>query len=487
MPKFFYFFLFVWLVAGVAYAHDGVATDTAVFKEPYKEPQTQTHNLTHIPVTPTTPNSLVNEPKSSEVPVLSSEELLDNPELLEHALYSSIVLGNVPAIKNLLPIYKKLPHQDDKARQLLIDMSKASLAQAEGDNKTAIKQYREVLADFPKLNDVRLTLARLLVDDKQNEAGKDQFVRLRSENALTDEQRAIVEAYIEHLNRQSKWSIGGGLGYAYDPNVGNAPDERVIPMNGGVWTFEEAEKAHGVSFGLSASRDFNIKGNYYAKVNGSINGKTYWTNHDHDDLMARLDAGLAYKNARTEWAVLPYHQKRHFGGEKYTQEAGVRGEYSRWFAPRHQVLSAVEWGHESYERNANLSGEMVGGSLTWLYLANARQYFSLGADYSYKDAHDKSRAYDRYGVRASWTREWDKGISTQFGLDVGKRAYGGDDLFGITRKEMEYTGRLSVWHRGVHFWGITPRLTMTYRKTDGNHPVYEYTKGNAFIQFNKTF
>lgn len=450
------------------------------------DPDTDTYNLTKIPDIPSPPSPNTID-TSHDVPSISTDELMNNPELLEQALYSSIMLGNTKAVKKLLPLYQQLPNAHDQTGMLLITLSQALLAQTDNNLKTAINKYRDILAQFPKMNDVRLVLAKLLFEDKQYEASKDQFIRLRSDETLSEAQQTLITTYLTMLDKVDAWRFGGGAGLAYDPNIGNAPSERQILLNGGTWTFSEPEKAYGMAYSLTANRDFNLKGNYHLRIDTGVHGKSYWSNHDHDDTNVRLNVGMAYKDIKSEWAVLPYTNKRWLGGDDYNQESGVRGEYAHWLDPHHQLLGAIELGYDHYAQHHASSGKVAGGSLTWLFVPNTRQNFSVGADYAHKDANDKARAYDRYGVRATWTNEWQKGISTQLGLDIGKRNHGAKDIFGIKRHETEYTSRLSVWHRKVHFLGITPRLTITHRISDGNHPVYEYKKANAFVQFNKTF
>ncbi|MBZ5718219.1 surface lipoprotein assembly modifier [Haemophilus influenzae] len=46
---------------------------------------------------------------------------------------------------------------------------------------------------------------------------------------------------------------------------------------------------------------------------------------------------------------------------------------------------------------------------------------------------------------------------------------------------------LSLWHRALHFKGITPRLTLSHRETRSNDVFNEYEKNRAFVEFNKTF
>lgn len=42
-------------------------------------------------------------------------------------------------------------------------------------------------------------------------------------------------------------------------------------------------------------------------------------------------------------------------------------------------------------------------------------------------------------------------------------------IFRITQRNKEYGVQVSLWHRALHFKGITPRLTWQYNKVKSNH------------------
>lgn len=433
-------------------------------------------------------NTLPAQPqKTDELPSVSSAELLANPELLEHALYSSVVLGNVPAVQKLLPLYRQTEKVNDKAGVLLVQMSGALLAKNSGELKTAIRLYREVVAAYPQMNDVRFALAAALFDDKQDEAAKDQFERLRGDDGTSTQEQAVIEQYLQTLSQRSHWDFGGGINYIYDPNINDAPNKRTAQLNGGTWTFAKPESAHGIGYYAQAGKDWNIKNNVYLSFGSELNGKSYWANHSYDDISVQARLGISYKDARTEAAVLPYYSKRWYGGERYTHETGVRGEWSSWLKPKHRLSIAGEIGKEIYEQNEKLNGISTSGSFTWLWLDNVRRYWTLGADIGSKNAPDQSRAYHRYGIRGSWTQEWQHGISSSLSLSASRRHYHAPDLLNIKRSETDYQARLSLWSRKIHYWGITPRLTFSYRHTQSNHPGYTSSKFSTFIQLGKSF
>lgn len=72
---------------------------------------------------------------------------------------------------------------------------------------------------------------------------------------------------------------------------------------------------------------------------------------------------------------------------------------------------------------------------------------------------------------------------------LGAAALSNGEFFsdGEKRRDTEWNTSLSLWHRALHFGGITPRLTVAYYRNNSNDAFYEYDKLRTFIEFNKTF
>ena len=109
--------------------------------------------------------------------------------------------------------------------------------------------------------------------------------------------------------------------------------------------------------------------------------------------------------------------------------------------------------------------------------------------YQERNGHAQSDNFNRYGGRAAWGQEWPKGISTRVQAGLAQRHYQTASLFsdGEKRRDTEWNTSLSLWHRALHFGGITPRLTVAYHRNHSNDAFYEYDKLRTFIEFNKTF
>ena len=101
----------------------------------------------------------------------------------------------------------------------------------------------------------------------------------------------------------------------------------------------------------------------------------------------------------------------------------------------------------------------------------------------------RSDNFNRYGNRLAWGQEWPQGISTRVQAGLAQRRYQTASFFseGKKRRDTEWNTSLSLWHRALHFGGMTPRLTVAYHRNHSNDAFYEYDKLRTFIELNKAF
>ena len=51
----------------------------------------------------------------------------------------------------------------------------------------------------------------------------------------------------------------------------------------------------------------------------------------------------------------------------------------------------------------------------------------------------------------------------------------------------EYNANLALWHRNIHFFGITPRIVFSYSKIDSNNKFYSYDTSKVYLDFSRSF
>ena len=273
---------------------------------------------------------------------MTAEELIAQPELLTRVLDSQLMLGNAENVAFLLPMYKKINNPDP----LLILYSEAVVAESRGDMKTAIRYYREILSQNPDLTPTRFRLAAALFADNQDEAADDQFQKVLADPNLPPEVSALTQQYKEALQKRQAWSFSGYIQYLQDDNINNAPKEREYQG----WETAKPEKAHGVGYGVSTQKDIALPKGYFGRIAADVDGEFYWDNHKYDELTVRVTTGGGHKSLKSEIAVLPFFEKKWYGGKTYAHTPGLRVSGKHNLNPNWQVSAAAEASHKKQKQ-----------------------------------------------------------------------------------------------------------------------------------------
>ncbi len=427
---------------------------------------------------------------------LTSEEkayLKNNPKKLEELLVLAIQQKDAEQLEQLLPLYSDYPKRDESA----IEWGNAIIYESKGDYKNAIRLYRKVNSALPDVRFLQTHMAVALFQDKQYQAAKSQFEKLRSV-APSEEEKQMYNQYISAINMDDDWDINVGLSYINNPNVNNAPPKgtKLISEQGVVTSNAEPENGRGFSYSFSADKKWNVGDNFFTALHLGLDGSHYWNNKSYNELTTDVGVGFGLNNASSEIEFIPFYRNNlspesndkrgHL--KQYSKLVGVRLNASHWINPQWRYQTGLQLGKDIYiDKYKHLDGAKHNWSNTFLYLPSATQYWFTGLDYGLKNAKDDDDSYKRFGVRAGWGQTWGGGISTVLSAGASRKNHQGEDMFGIKRKDKEYYVSGSIWHRGLHFKGITPKLTWRYNKVDGNHALYNYHNNSVFLSFSKDF
>lgn len=292
-------------------------------------------NETQTPQTHTNQNILTNQSSPNTVPEFNAEQLLAQPELLKHAMFSSLMMRNVAAVRELLPIYRRLPEKlHDADTPIFLHLGAAQLAHADGKYSQAIQLYRQILQAHPDFALARLSLAQTLFEDRYFDQAKTEFQMVQQDKEAPPEIIALTQSYLKQIDKQDDWQFNVGANYIRDNNINNTPKQRTFQQYGGTWTLPEAQKAQGFAYHASADKSWRVRDQVSVKTGLSLYGKFYWDNHDFDDLNVRVQAGFAHQTGRGEWAMLPFVGKRWYGTKPYSHETGLRVEGAYWLTPK---------------------------------------------------------------------------------------------------------------------------------------------------------
>lgn len=439
------------------------------------------------------------QPKAATLPLsdtenktvsLSKDQLLQHPDLLVRAMMAALLYNRSEHTALLLPLYRQLP---EPLRDALIeDWAQAQLERADGRHGRAVRLYRRVLSERPDLLPVRLQLAASLFEDKQYAAAEDQFRRLRSETRLPESVHTQIDQYLAAIRNSSLWTFHGGLTYLNDRNLNNVPSNSDL---GGGFRTDPPEAGNGVAMSLGADKQYTWGSGLFHEVRADINGKYYWNNKKYNELAARAAVGAGYQNARNRIVLLPFAEYNWYAGgsknsrhlHRFSRSYGIGIESSRYFSPKWQGSVQAEYSRRIYRSRPHLNGHTAFASATFTYQPHARRYWFAGSDYTRLRSRDRDDAYNRYGWRIGLGQEWGRGLSGRLTLSYARKRHLAPNFFNSVQNNREYGVGISLWHRRLHWLGITPRLSWHYQNNRSNQALYTYKRQRLFIELGKQF
>lgn len=418
---------------------------------------------------------------------MTKDELKNHPELVTRALIPALAKNNAEGVAILLPIYEQQSVIDPQ----MVIWGNAILAAQRQDYSLSLNFYRKVFAHNPEIIPIRYQMAQVLFLNNNNIAAKEQFEKLRTET-VSPLFLENIDQYLTAINQRNKWSFHGGLSYLHEGNVNNAP-KAGTGVKG--WKASPPEVATGVGYTLDVDKKWSLQNNLFSKVSLSGYGRYYWNNKKYNELNVRFSSGLGYQTAHTEVTIMPFTERRWYGGgrinsdslKRFSQNSGLRLDIGYWLTPHWQASTAIEYGEQRYVKRKHLNGNNYLWSNTLLYLPNSNQFWFVGADYTRDNARDKSDANERKGIRMGYGQEWPLGISSRISLNYSKREYDAEGFAQIQQKNSEYGGQISLWHRDFHILGMTPRITWAYNEISSNNAFYSYSKNRIYSEISTRF
>ncbi|MDO4433038.1 MAG: porin family protein [Alysiella sp.] len=430
------------------------------------------------------------ETTSEQSIALSETELQQHPDLIVRAIMAALLQGNGENTAILLPHYQRLP---ENLREPALDTwAQALVARWQGNHGQAVRLYRQVLAEKPDWSVLRLQTAAALLSNKEWEAAEDQFRKVQSENQLPPQLANEIEQVVAHIKQLSHWQFSGSTTFINDKNINNAPQN---PDLGGGWRGEEAQSGQGFAINFSATKKWFWQNALFHELRLDSSSKYYWNNKRFNEANIRTSLGIGYQNAKNSLTLLPFFEQMWYAGgskndstlQRFSQGRGIALEASHTFNPKWQGNLYAETIQNRYRTRKHLNGNAHFVSLTASYQHNPKQAWFAGIDFNRSNAHDADDSFIRKGIRTGWLQEWSKGLATRISVSYGRKTYRAAGFFNRVQANHEWGAQASIWHRALHWQGLTPRLTWSYNKNRSNIKLYNYDKHRVFLEISKQF
>lgn len=410
---------------------------------------------------------------------------------LEDTLKQAIYHQEAKQIQFLLDQYL----QTEKQNPIVLAYAEAKLAFLQQDYSKSIRIYRNIISQNPELNSIRMELAIALLADYQDSAAAEQLNRVKSADNLPQSAYQRIDQYLNVLEQRNHWKIDGSLSYLKTNNVNNVAGSKGIENTGFIKNDKMMpQKANGVFYNLSFSKEINLYQSHYFSFSNETRGKMYWDNHQYDDISNRTFLGYVYKKADYTWRIKSFYDRRSYSNHSYHWSNGIQLGYRIELSPNWQNQIEVEYEKRRFFKESAQAGNIRTLSNNLLWYPKPTQLFYIGGTFSRENTQERQYNSDIKNVQLGWLQEYTYGISTKLHLGFTHRQFKDQAILagilplGKIRKDKIYFANFQIWKRDWHWEGITPKISLSWKKQKSNlNTLYSYKDNQATILLEKTF
>ncbi len=420
--------------------------------------------------------------RADEPVQLEDEDLKANSELASFILGKSVQAADWATVRRVLAYYTGIPGHDP----LLALYARGALDRHDGRHGRAITAYRQMLRADGSLNYVQLDLAAMLFEDKQLTEARTLFELLRRDSDLVPTAQQAIDQYLAAIRKQNKWNGTVRLGYKYNDNVNNASADRYIYLFGLRFDKDPASlprSANAISYLANLNRDFNLSGNHYLSVDGTIEGDRYWDDHAWSETNATLRLGYQYRNLKSWFSVMPSFGETWLGGDPFRRTVGASIEYGRWVTPKWQVIGNYSYFNKRYSGLYTIyDGDLHALSATAVYFASPQTILYGGVTVQRDMLETKYEASARDGASLGFIKQWNGGFNVRGNVRYSFRKFRDYSLWDTAklRRDHEYQFDLSAMHSKLRFADVYPRLSYQHLRVDSSISSLYSRTGNQF-------
>ncbi len=356
----------------------------------------------------------------------------------------------------------------------------------------AIATLHRLLVNHPKLERVRLELARAFFYKKEDSLSRKHFKRVLAGDPPPPVAENI-QRFLNEIRARKRWSVYLGSTLKPSSNIGRNSETEIINIFGLPFRRDEVEKKKsGVGLSVWAG------GGYWHPLAerlrlrfGTDLAREEYPGKEEDQSFLGVHAGPEWLvNARTSVSLLA--DARHLWRitSPYYLDFGVRSEIKHRVNRRLWLKGQASWHDRDYRKLDYLDGSTMNLSLngTWIALPTVRLEGALG----YADEHTKSKTW-RHDTR--WGRigtlvALPRGFTVGGSAEIRRTRYEGNWFpftSGVPRKDRTNIYRASVYNRAFTLYGFSPQFVITHEEKDTNSQVYGYDSTGGEIRFVRQF
>ncbi len=366
---------------------------------------------------------------------------------------------------------------------------RAMIEHERGNLEDAIRIYREILANDPKLTAVRAELARALYDNKEDRSAAHHLFLLRASARTTNAQRTF-DAAINAIEARKTWSFNVWGSIAPSTNFNNGTNLEVVNV-GGI-DFEvgnQAREQSGIGFRGGGNIGYNLR--LKRDLSLIVSSGTNLVQYDgvrFDQTALNQTALLRYRQPKYSVAVGAVSTQGWYGADEFMWTVGPQAIISYLVTPKAQLYTQLKHVWNRYEEATYLDGWTSSATTQLKYAFNDTTMLfarvGVGRTETQRDHLDNWNGIGGAGLY----HELPWGLTGFAEASVRHAVSDGDyPLLGDRRRQTLATGRMSITKRDFYWRGLAPQLEYTYVRNFSNDALSRFDSHGLALTVTRAF
>ncbi|WP_337660539.1 porin family protein [Anderseniella sp. Alg231-50] len=365
----------------------------------------------------------------------------------------------------------------------------AMITHERGDFKQAIRIYREVLANDPKLTAVRAELARALYDNKEDRSAAHHLFLLRASAPNTKAQRTF-DAAINAIEARKTWSFNVWGSIAPSTNFNNGTNLEVVNV-GGV-DFEignQARERSGIGFRGGGNVGYNLRlRRDLSLIVSSGTNLVQYEGIQFDQTSLNQTALLRYRQPKYSVAFGAVSTQGWYGADEFVWSVGPQAIISYLVTPKAQFYTQLKHVWNRYEEATYRDGWTSSATTQLKYaFSDTTLLFAKAGVGRTQTERDHLSNWNGSGG-AGFYHELPWGLTGFAEASVYHSVSDGNyPLLGEKRRQTRATGRMSITKRDFYWRGLAPQLEYTYTRNFSNDELSRYDSHGLALTVTRAF
>jgi outer membrane protein len=363
--------------------------------------------------------------------------------------------------------------------------------EGQGNLIGAAHDFREALANDPKLTMVRAELADLLVKLNENDSAK-HHLRLLEADAPTPQAAKGIKSFIDRIDESTPFTYGGFVSIAPSTNINSGSGHSTVysqPLDVNLTIANQQKSGLGFEAGFNAGYLRRISNRWQVVLSAGVDGSAYLdpnfdsvSTSETAEMRYLLDNGFLSFGGVASQSFSP--TKLNLSFNSY----GPRIAANYQLTQQDLIDASATYEMRDYGTGAAENGTALTTHVGVTHALDSTMNFTVFGNYHKINSTLGAISYKSYIGGLNVYKEFPMGVS----LDASAQAHFTvfDDVIplkGYIRQDQRYVGSLTFTKRDLNILGFAPSLSYSYTLNKSNVENYDYDAHAVDFRFTKEF